>query len=551
VGRLLVILMAVAVAAVSVVVSRGDEQPGAPDASKPSASTVPAGALRIQFAYSPEKEHLIAPLVDGFNASRATSGGRAVHIDAQVINSGDVEAQVVAGRLQPDVWSPASSLWARLLDYEADRRLTPRTSPSIVRTPLVIAMWEPEARALGWPSKPIGFSDLMRLARSRPGFKLVHTNPDFSTSGLEAVVAEYYAASGRTGGLSEREVTRSSARDKVRNLERSIVHYGENTLLVSQRLKEAGPAYASAGVMEEVTLLDFNRTRGDQQPLVAVYPKEGTFFSDSPFVVLDAPWVSAEERRAAEVFRRYLTAHITPELAARFSFRPPRDIPPVGSSISKANGADPSLPRRVLQLPDPPVLAAIKHSWRRDRKPANILLVVDVSDSMRLQQRLDRAKAGLRAFLREAQPQDSVGMLPFAYKPQPLVPIRPMTRNRTVLRSAIDGLVTHGGTAIYDAVDRGVRDVEALGSQDHINALVLLTDGQDSSSQLVAKQVIDALAAKPESSERVRVFTIAYSPEAAGSREILARIAAASGGDDYLGQTEDIESVYRKIASFF
>ena len=64
-----------------------------------------------------------------------------------------------------------------------------------MRTPLVIAMWEPFARALGWPRKKIGFEQIIQLARSNQGFaafghpefgsfKLVHTNPDFSTSGL-------------------------------------------------------------------------------------------------------------------------------------------------------------------------------------------------------------------------------------------------------------------------------------------------------------------------------------------------------------------------------
>jgi hypothetical protein len=49
----------------------------------------------------------------------------------------------------------------------------------------------------------------------------------------------------------------------------------------------------------------------------------------------------------------------------------------------------------------------------------------------------------------------------------------------------------------------------------------------------------------------VRVFTIAYSEGATGSRQVLDQIAAASGGQGYTGQTDDIEAVYRSIASFF
>ena len=82
-----------------------------------------------------------------------------------------------------------------------------------MRTPLVIAMWEPMARALGYPRRKLGFADVLRLATSGKGwaafgkpefgaFKLVHTSPDFSTSGLSFVVAEYYAATGKKEWLT-------------------------------------------------------------------------------------------------------------------------------------------------------------------------------------------------------------------------------------------------------------------------------------------------------------------------------------------------------------
>jgi Ca-activated chloride channel family protein len=148
-------------------------------------------------------------------------------------------------------------------------------------------------------------------------FRLVHTNPDFSTSGLSAVVAEYYAATGKREGLSEADVVASDARRKVRAIERSIVHYGDTTLFIEDQMKKDGPGYASAVAMEEVTLLHFNRTRGAQQKLVAIYPKEGTFYSDNPFLVIDAPWVSAAERAGARLFQRFLRDEVTPESAAR------------------------------------------------------------------------------------------------------------------------------------------------------------------------------------------------------------------------------------------
>ena len=68
----------------------------------------------------------------------------------------------------------------------------------------------------------------------------------------------------------------------------------------------------------------------------------------------------------------------------------------------------------MLQLPEPRVLAGIKKAWRRDRKPANILLVVDTSGSMAEEDRLARAQAGLEVFFRNVEPQDSVGLTTFS-----------------------------------------------------------------------------------------------------------------------------------------
>ena len=59
------------------------------------------------------------------------------------------------------------------------------------------------------------------------------------------------------------------------------------------------------------------------------------------------------------------------------------------------------------------------------------------------------------------------------------------------------------------------------------------------------------MRAKSESSDRVRVFTIAYSPDAIGAESTLKSIAIASGGAAYGGTTADIEGVYRRIGSYF
>jgi Ca-activated chloride channel homolog len=458
------------------------------------------------------------------------------------------------------VWSPASSLWGRLLNFEADRPYVANDNPSIVRTPLVIAMWEPLARALGWPRKPVGFKQILALATSRRGwadygkpefgrFKLGHTNPDFSTSGLSAVAAEYYSATGKREGLAEGDVTKPSVRAQIRTIERSIVHYGDTTLFFADQLRKYGPGYASAVAMEEATLIDFNRGRRGTK-LVGIYPSEGTFFSDNPYLVLKAPWVSAQQRAGAQAFGTWLQDQVTPEVAARGGFRPgdpdarPRD------PIDVAHGADPAQPRRVLGLPEPRVLARIKSTWRQDRKPANIMLVVDKSGSMSEEGKLDQAKQGLQVFFRELAPQDRVGLISFDNRVFPTVGIAPFARNRQRLGGAVADLIPDGETAVYDATDRGLTTVQGLRDPTRINAVVALTDGEDNSSSRTPQGLVSTLQRQARSEGlSVRVYTIAYGSEA--NRSVLRDIARASGGKEFEGDPNDIEAVYRSISSFF
>ena len=239
---------------------------------------------------------------------------------------------------RPDVWSPASSSWAVLVDQgstDLDRPSPmPKERPSLVQTPLVIAMPLPMAQALGWPDAQIGWKDLAAVAKSPKGwaskdhpewgrFKLGKTNPYFSTSGLNATIASYFAATGVSSDLTSEQVADPETRAFVKQLESSVVHYGDTTLTFLENMsREAaagqGLTYVSAVTVEEKSVLDYNlgnptgdpATLGQQPPptvpLAAVYPSDGTLLSDNPWIALDAEWVDDAKRQAATDFLGWL-----------------------------------------------------------------------------------------------------------------------------------------------------------------------------------------------------------------------------------------------------
>jgi Ca-activated chloride channel homolog len=196
------------------------------------------------------------------------------------------------------------------------------------------------------------------------------------------------------------------------------------------------------------------------------------------------------------------------------------------------------------------VLAKLKAAWRADRKPANVIVVFDNSASMGEENKLDEAKDGLLAFFRAAQPQDRVGLIKFSTDIKTLAPIDDMRANRAKLIAATKTIFPEGDTRVRDATVDGVKRVEAALDKDAINAVVMLTDGQDTVSTRSADEVVRAL--RPQSrkeSGQIRVFTIAYGSHA-NTRE-LARYAEATGGNAYEATTDDIASIYRQISSFF
>jgi Ca-activated chloride channel family protein len=550
--RLVVILLAAVVVGVAAYTSR--------DRLRPLHRN--ADALHITFAYSPNQEDLLVPLIRTFNHERHRSGARVVEIEGQDIPSGDAEAQIATRRYRPTIWSPASSLWGRLLNFQARRQWVADENPSFARTPLVIALWKPEAEALGWPDRPIGFDVILKLATSRRGweayglptfgrFKLGHTNPDFSTSGLSFVAAQYYTATGKREGLTVGDVRRGDVRAKVRQIQQSIVHYGDTSAFFLEQLKKHGPGYVSAVAMEEVTLLDYNRTRPKgSMPLVAIYPAEGTFDFDNPLITLRAPWVSPAQREAAKVFSRWLLPRVTADLAARYGYRPGNPTQRATAPINRAHLVDPLEPRYVLSLPQPRVLATIKSAWHEDRKAANVAIVVDTSGSMNDERKLTQAREGLQIFLRQFSQRDRVGLVTFSETAYTVVPIGDVRTNRAALQSAVANLTAAGGTAVYDATARGVDLVAAMHDSTRINAVVVLTDGDDNESRLTAAALEARLEQRAEDQEHnIRVFTIAYGGQA--NKAVLESIAAASDGQAYEGDPEQIAKVYREISSFF
>jgi Ca-activated chloride channel family protein len=553
----------------------------------------PGDCIVVDMAVSPEKGDLMLAFAKSFNGSpQAKLGNDCIFVRPQNKSSGGAAKllytdwdETVNGP-RPVVWSPAASSWGQVVN---ERRTEAGQQPIVVggaafmQTPLTIAMPKPMADALGYPATPIGWSDILNLAKNQQGwgafghpewgpFKLGKTNPNFSTSGLNALIAQTYAAAGKTSGLSAEDLDKADVEAFNTGVESAVVHYGDTTLTFLNNLyradqRDAALTYVSAVAVEEKSVIDYNLgnpdgvlTPGEQPrppkvPLVAIYPKEGTLFSDSPYFVLDAPWVTEKQKEAAKVFESFVQQPENQKQALDYHFRPGNAAVPIGDPIVAANGVDPAQPQTLLEVPDARVLTKLLDKWAVQRKPAQVSLVLDVSGSMgdpadparpSLGTKLDLAKQAIRDSISLFSPDDVVSFTIFSTglgdnQDQEILQLVAPGRVADigeVLRSTVDTLSPHNNTPLYDVTQRTYQTAVSTFDPTRINAVVLLTDGRnddgnDSDDAQQLQQLLGTLRSGNEgqSSHAVRVFPIAYGADA--DADTLQAIADASSSAVY------------------
>ncbi|HEY3255021.1 MAG TPA: substrate-binding domain-containing protein, partial [Polyangiaceae bacterium] len=266
-------------------------QPGSKAEPEPraAASALPApvkpAAVSVLIAYSSEKKVWLEEQIALFNQTLPKlPTGLAFTIEGKAMGSGEAMQGILEARLQPAAFSPASDAYLTLLN-DAWLSQPGHTQPvaahgeSVVISPMVIAIWKPMAEALGWPKKALGWSDILKLSQNPKGwaaleraewgrFKLGHTHPEYSNSGLLSFLAESYAGAEKTRGLSLEDLASAKTRGFLTEIERSIVHYGKSTGFFAEKMLARGPSYLSAAVLYENSVVEsYAQNKGDQPPL--------------------------------------------------------------------------------------------------------------------------------------------------------------------------------------------------------------------------------------------------------------------------------------------
>ncbi len=575
---LLAVVAAVAAACSSSTPSGGSGAAAGPGSAPASTNTAPP--VELNFVFGSEKKDWLTDEIQRFNtAVHVTPSGHPIVVKGFARGSGEAVSDIVSQRVQADVFAPASSMYIDVVNRAWTEKSgalgggstggiggIAKDGKSLAVTPVVIGMWKPMAQALGWPAKPIGWSDLLTLAQDPKGWatlghaewghlKFGHTHPELSNSGHLGILAEAYATTGMTRGLTVGHVDAPPVLEALRKIEGAVVHYGKSTGFFADKMLTRGPRYLSAAVLYE-NLVVQSYLKPDYQnremDLVAIYPKEGTFWIDNPFLVLDTPWMTDDKRAAAKSLLETLLARDAQERAMTlYGFRPAEPSVAVGAPIDAAHGVDPKQPQTLLDLPPREVLDEVLKIWRQAKKGVDVYFVFDKSGSM-AGEPLVQARQGAEAFVDMLDPRDRLSLVLFDHRvPEKIDAPVAMEQGRADIKQRLDATFADGGTAMYDSVLAAFRAASAAAEKEpgRNHAIVVLTDGKDENSSGTLDALIAALGTSGEVETTVRLFTIAYGN--AADPAILAKIAEAGRGGAFTGDPKNIQQVYQDLAAFF
>src|SRR5262245_44273134 len=191
-------------------------------------STQCSGEIRLSIAAAPEIATAVKQTADSWAASAHAPSGECVAVDVTALTAADVALAVANGGgvaltgltplstpasaspapvavtatvVTPDVWIPDSSTWLVRV-RAAGPNLVPPQAPSIASSPVVIAMPEPVAKTLGWPTATLTWAALLQRMTTGPALKIGIVEPNRDAVGLSGLVA-LGAAAAAAGAAAE------------------------------------------------------------------------------------------------------------------------------------------------------------------------------------------------------------------------------------------------------------------------------------------------------------------------------------------------------------
>ncbi|NUP73525.1 MAG: solute-binding protein, partial [Sinomonas sp.] len=367
---------------------------------------------RLNVLASLENADMLSAAADAYNGKARNAGGKCVDVKVTERKSGLAADDAARGFVglpsdqQPAVWVPDSRSWLAAARAAGGQDLIPDHGTTVASTAVGLAMPEAMAQALGWDAKAPSWDTVFKTAADPRGweragkpewgyFRLIKANPTMATSGLFALASEYSAAAGTGRDLATADLKSTFATTQVRLGELATAGYMTTPGHALSATHDAADVTAvsaslSAMITDERSVWEYNRgiTSPDgltkasgtppKVPLRMYYPSDGVYTADSTAVVVTGPWVGDAQKAAADDFIRYLRSEKAQTAVRASGFR---DIRTEADNAVIDAGKLGAAGRTLSEL-SPDLTSALQAAFPSVRKPARVLVDLDLSGSM-------------------------------------------------------------------------------------------------------------------------------------------------------------------------
>jgi Ca-activated chloride channel family protein len=198
------------------------------------------------------------------------------------------------------------------------------------------------------------------------------------------------------------------------------------------------------------------------------------------------PLFAARFLACATVLTLAAAASSRPALAQPPTFRSSIDVVSVTAIARDARGRPVrDLKRDELEIYEQGQLRRVTDFRVSDQGPVSLAILMDVSGSMRVGGQLDAGRRAVEHILSWVQPEaDEISLFSFDRE---LRQEAPFTKDIAAVRSALYKVDALGLTSLYDAIGRTARTLADRPSPRR--AVIVITDGLDTSSELTASEV--------------------------------------------------------------
>lgn len=341
----------------------------------------PENPVEFGIAYGTEKKDWLEWAVAEF---AKTENGK--NIKVTLIPMGSVEgAQAILGqdkRIQ--VWSPASSLIQSLLvePWQKEHHKDPIVSDApLVLTPMVIVMWEDRYEAFKAKYNEINFKSIVSAATESTGWTAIadkadwglftfgYTKPTYSNSGLMALVLMAYDYAGLSRDIKPEHVMDEGFVTWLKTAQESLSSEEESSNKLMDSMLRHGPAQLNGVIVyENLALTSLKTAESRWGKLKIIYPTRSVW-NDNPFLILDVPWSSTEQKQAAQLFQQFLLSVEAQKVARdKFLFRPASlELPITGDgSAFDALKEVVKIDVSTIKRPSAEVLNQLTQLWKRN-----------------------------------------------------------------------------------------------------------------------------------------------------------------------------------------